>query len=54
MYFALPLIAKLKKVELLATWLEASHEIVPLDFSKPASMMLSTIILPKDGRDEFL
>lgn len=49
----LPLIAKLKKAELLSPLLEASQHTVPVLLNMLALMVLSTRIRSNDGTDEF-
>lgn len=50
----LPLIAKLKKAELLSPLLEASQHTVPVLLNMLALMVLSTRIRSNDGADEFV
>lgn len=50
----LPLIAKLRKAELLSPLLEASQHTVPVLLNMLALMVLSTRIRSNDGTDEFV
>lgn len=50
----LPLIAKLKKTELLSPLLDASQQMVPVLLNMLAFTVLSTRIRSKDGTDEFV
>lgn len=50
----LPLIAKLKKAELLSPLLEASQHTVPVLLNMLALMVLSTRTRSNDGADEFV
>lgn len=52
--WTLPLIAKLKKAELLSPLLEASQHTVPVLLNMLAFMVLSTRIRSNDGADEFV
>lgn len=50
----LPLIAKLKKAELLSPLLDASQQMVPVLLNMLALTVLSTRIRSKDGTEEFV